>query len=123
MVVMGLRVIGSKRTEIGFNSLGNLLRDFIKFSIRATSLTTTKFAQLFFPSSSTPFSFNLFFNPFSIFTLCISLLFSHFSQLFIYIYFCLLAILFFCTFPHPFHIFNSTPLSHLTRTHFSFNCL
>ncbi|KAL5852196.1 hypothetical protein ACOSQ3_007314 [Xanthoceras sorbifolium] len=123
MVVMGLRVIGSKRTEIGFNSLGNLLRDFIKFSIRATSLTTTKFAQL----SSLPLlhlspstSFSTLFQ----FLLCaFHSFFSHFSQLFLYIYVYLLAILFFCTFPHPFHIFNSTPLSHSTRTHFSFNCL
>ncbi|KAL5823564.1 hypothetical protein ACOSQ4_021464 [Xanthoceras sorbifolium] len=120
-VVMGLWGDWLKKNGNRVNSLGNILRDFIKFSICAFSLMTTKFIQLFFQIFFSHFSFNLFSNPFSIFTLCIILLFS-FSQHFYFNFLCWLFS-FFAHFPHPFHLFNSTPLSHSTLTDFSFNCL
>ncbi|KAL5842573.1 hypothetical protein ACOSQ3_013176 [Xanthoceras sorbifolium] len=120
MVVMGLWVIGLKRTEIRLNSLGNLLRDFIKFSIRATSLTTTKFAQL----SSLPLlhlspstSFSTLFQ----FILCaFHSFFSHFSQLFLFYSLFYWLFSFSAHYPYPYHLFYSTPSSSLNTYTFFF---
>ncbi|KAL5831626.1 hypothetical protein ACOSQ4_009425 [Xanthoceras sorbifolium] len=77
----------------------------------------------FFPSSSTPFSFNLFFNPFSIYTLCISLLFLILANSFYFFHY-FIGYSLFLHITHI-HIIFSTPLllPHSTLTHFSFNCL
>ena len=68
----------------------------------------------FFPSSSTPFSFNLFFNPFSIYTLCISLLFFLILANSFYIYIFVYWLFSFSAHFHILFIFL-TPLLFLTQ--------